>query len=146
MKKILLVCFGILLNFILTGCCREHISAQTTFLNRTELASYYVETPDPQLNYPLIGQRLYISWNLPPSYFDYRDLHLKITIRFGDRSECVKTVPICNRSNYYLYVLYGQEFIEKEGILTYKIDLIGDDRVIESRHHQLWVDLITIGS
>lgn len=130
---------------LLMGCMSNHLSIQTDFLNRTNLASYYIGTPDPLQQYPLIGQRLLIQWCFPYKYFAYDDLHLRITIRFGDRSEIRKAIAIRERSGYYNYILAEQEFCEKEGIVSYKVQLIGCNQIIEEWQHQLWAELLHIG-
>lgn len=145
MKKSFYFCIYLNLVILLTGCQREHITAQTSYWNRSQLASYHVETPDPRLNYPMMGQRLLVSWALPQSYFAYSDLHLEITIRFGDRSELVKNILLCDRAGEYLYSLIDEEYFNKEGILTYKIDVVGDGVILERWRHQLWVELISVG-
>lgn len=141
--------FALLLAFasiLLTSCSQRYINAHTVFLNRSQLASYHVETPDPNLNHPLMGQRLLVNWNVPLWLIQsYPDLHLEITIRFGDRTEIVKKVRVSRTSGYYLYEILDENYFDKEGILTYKIDLISNGEIIEKWRHQLWAEIITVG-
>lgn len=139
----LALCLSICISFC--GCSQRYITAHTSYLNRSQLASYHVETPDPRLNHPLYGQRLYINWKVPHAFLSYENLRLEIVIRFGDRSVVHHTVYICKSSGIHLFELMEDNYFDRQGILTYKIDLIGGDVILEEWRHQLWVDLITVG-
>lgn len=131
---------------LLTSCTGNHFSIQTSYLNREMLASYYVETPDPLLQQPLMGERVLVQWNLPRWYLQYEDLHIRMAIRYKNATETVFSLPVRCLKGYYNFMLKGSEYAEKRGILTYKADLIGDGRILESQVHQLWAELISIGS
>jgi hypothetical protein len=128
----------------LSSCTSQHLSIQTDYLSRKKLASYYVNTPDPAQNYPLVGERLTLSWSFPTSYMAYHDLHLKLTIRYGNRTEEVKIYPIYKPRDLVSFVLRDQEYISRRGIFTYKTEIIGNGNVLETWYHQMWVELITI--
>lgn len=134
----------VFLLLILSGCHSRHISVQTQYLSRSDLASFYIETPDPQLNCPLFGQRLLVQWNFPKCYLNDKILSLEITIRFGDRSEITQKVAIDQRYGYYIYNMLGDDYCTHDGISTYKVNLLANDKMIETWHHQLWVELITL--
>lgn len=128
------------------GCSKNrHLSVQTQYFTRETLASYYVETPDPMLINPPVGQKLLISWSLPRSYLDYADLHLNIDIRFHNRGEVTLNVPIEKKCGSYMYVVANEKFFETNGILTYKVGLIGGNCLLEEWRQQLWHELIKIG-
>lgn len=135
----------ILLTFsLLSSCSKSSLSVQTDYITYKNLASYYVNTPDPRLNCPVIGQRLIISWSVPKTYLSYEDLHLEITIRFRNREEVVEIFNLLRCRGTYVYSIFNQEYIEKRGILTYKIDLVGGGCVLEEWRHQIWTGLIEI--
>lgn len=136
----------ILLAFawVLTSCCTGHLTVQSEFLRREKLASYHVNTPDPALDEPLQGQRLLVSWFIPPSYLSYEQLYLKVVIRFIDRTEMTLYVNVDQLSATYIYTLKDQDFCEKGGFLTYKVDLIGDGCILANWRHQLWTELIKL--
>lgn len=129
---------------LLSSCTEKHLSIQTDYLSRKKLASYYVDTPDPAQNYPLIGERLTLSWSFPVSYMAYNDLHIKLTLRYGNRVEEVKTYPIYKPRDMVSVILRGEEYINRRGIFTYKAEVIGNGNVLETWYHQMWVELITI--
>ncbi len=134
--------FFYLLFFLLPGCSRNLLTVHTEYLSRQDLASYYVGTPDPMRNYPPVGQRLIVSWSLPKDLLSCNDLRIEITIRFGNRQEVVESLSLCKDSGTYVYSLLNEDFFEKEGILTYKVDLFGSGEIIEEWRHQIWADLI----
>ena len=138
------ILFSFLL-LILCGCHSRHISVQTQYLTRSDLASFYIETPDPQLRCPVFGQRLLVQWHFAECYFKNQNLSLEITIRFGDRSEITQNVAsLENRYGYYIYNILGDDYCTRDGIKTYKVNLLANGEIIETWHHQLWVELITL--
>ncbi len=140
-------CFFLLLNLLIFSSCSQntYLSVQTVYFTRESLASYYVETPDPMLINPPVGQKLLVTWSLPGTYLDYADLHLNIRIRFRNREEVNFNVPIEKTCGTYIYVVANDDFFNTNGILTYKVDLWGGGIVLEEWRHQLWHELIHVG-
>lgn len=137
----------IVIILLCMGCSRNtYLSVQTLYLTRESLASYYVETPDPMLINPPVGQKLLVSWSVPHSYLDYEDLHLAIRIRLRNCKEVEIHVPIKKACDSYIYVVSNESFFETKGILTYKVDLVGGGHLLEEWRHQLWHELIRVGA
>src|SRR6202043_138623 len=113
--------------------------------SRENLASYIIETPDPYLNNPMIGQRIIITWTLKKRHLLYQDLHLKISIRFRNKKELILTHSITQAKGTYIYALLNQDYIDNNGILTYKVELIGDGYLLDEWLHQMWTKLILVG-
>lgn len=143
MKKLYLWAF---LPFLLfSSCCKEsYLTVQTDYLTHKDLASYYVGTPDPRQNITAVGQRLIVCWAVPKFYLCFDDLHLKITIRFRNREEVIEIFHLSKTRGTYVFSLLNKEYLAKRGILTYKIDLIGQGKILEEWRHQIWVDLIAL--
>lgn len=137
---------SLILCLCLSSCSPPYLSIQTDYLNRKKLASFFVNTPDPMQNYPLIGERLLISWSLPPSLLAYEELQIKLTVRFGNRSETTQTYHINKPRGSTEFVLSDQEYIDRRGIFTYKAEMIGNQQIIRTLHHKMWVELITLES
>lgn len=137
MKKIIFV-----LLLLLTSCRKQTLTIFTDYITEENLASYHVETPDPALICPPLGQRLILSWSLPKEYKIYSDLQIILTIRFYNREEIVKNLTIRRPLGTYVYFLLNDEFFEKKGIATYKAILKGDGCALEEWNHQLWAELI----
>lgn len=129
---------------LLTSCGRAMLTVQTDYITHKDLASFYVGTPDPRLNMPMIGQRLIVSWAVPPEFLAYDDLRFEITIRFRNREEIIEIFDISQRFGTYVYSLLNQDYIDKRGILTYKIDLVGGGYILKEWRHLIWSELITL--
>ena len=114
----------------------------TDYITLESLASYHVETPDPALIHPPLGQRLLLSWSLPKEYKSYSNLHIILTIRFYSREEVVKDLHIRRASGTYVFYLLNEEYCERGGIASYKALLEGDGHLLEEWRHQLWAELI----
>lgn len=136
--------YFLLLPLLLCSCGKSCLTIQTDYLTYKNLASYYVGTPDPRQNVPTVGQRLIISWSVPKAWLSYENLHLEVTIRFRNREEVVETFYISKTRGTYVFALLNCDYFAKRGILTYKIDLIGGDCILEEWRHKIWADLIQI--
>lgn len=135
----------LLICLCMTSCTRnEFISAQTSYITRQALASYHVGTPDPYLCTPIYGQHLIVKWSLPTSFKAYSDLRIAATLRFRNRAQNTLVIPINIPSGIYVYTLRDNEFCETKGILTYKLELLGGNCLLQEWKHQLWVELITV--
>ncbi len=136
----------LLSTLTLFGCQRERLTIYTDYLSHRNLASYRVGTPDPMKNNPPVGQRLIISWKLSKQVLAKNNLHIEAKIRFRNREETTESIEICKRSGTYYYYLVNEDYLEKQGILTYKVDLIGEGEILEEWRHQLWTELIILDS
>lgn len=145
MNKLLLhLAILCILSIIATSCERPLISAQTEFITRQSLASYQIGTPDPHLNHPVLGQRLMVKWNLPDNYMNYQDLHLETIVRFYNGTEQTYNFPITKTSGLHTLTVSAQTFCQTNGIVSYKINLIGDGCILSEWRHQLWVEIIKV--
>ena len=139
--KVKSILFGFL-SLALVGCAREKLSVRTEYMTFERLASYHVDTPDPLKYCPELGQRICVDWFLPKCYLDYDDLHLHILVRLRNREDDEVNVPINTTSGNYCYYLLNEDYFNSCGILTYKVELIGCDKVLDEWCHQLWVNII----
>lgn len=144
-RGMLLLSFVSLLLLCLSSCLSSRLAVYTDYLSRENLASYIVDTPDPFLNNPMVGQRLIITWTLKKRHMLYQDLHLKISIRFRNKKELILTHSITRPKGTYVYTLLNQDYIDNNGILTYKVELIGDGYLLDEWLHQMWTKLILVG-
>lgn len=128
-----------------TSCSYFHgISARTHYLGPEHLASVQLHTPDPRKGQPYYGQRLIVSWDLPSSYMEKPDLHLLLQVRYRDHSEMVVSWPLLKKHGTYTYDLLGEAYDTKGGIMTYKVQVLSENHVLEEWVQKLWVDLIKI--
>ena len=141
-RSVILIILTLSLPFLLTSCCRGMLSAHTEYLSVETLASYYVGTPDPRKLCPDIGQRLVVGWSLPPSLMGVEDLNLHIKIRYRNREEQEIDVKLCSMAGFYEFRVVCEDYNATRGILTYKVDLMAGDTLLEEWRHQLWTDFI----
>ncbi|MBA3720992.1 MAG: hypothetical protein H0W88_01155 [Parachlamydiaceae bacterium] len=135
--------FFLLVLLLLQIGCTNRLAVQTRYLTHESLASSHVDTPDPNLHRPFIGQQLIISWYLPDEELAYENLQLNLKVRLRNREEKDITVPIPHvTQGYYIFKVVNEEFCETGGILTYKVEILGDSCVLECWKHPLWVELI----
>ncbi len=130
----------ILISF--TGCYSKRVTVQTKYFSNEDLASFYVNTPDPLQNNPPVGQSLLISWRLKHELCKYSLVEIRYTIRLRDKTEFTESYPINRNRGYFTYSLYNDDYFKSGGIATYKVQLVGDGEVIEEWLHQLWQELI----
>jgi hypothetical protein len=134
-----------MLPMYLSSCGNScSLTVQTDYLTHKDLASYYVNTPDPRQNITAIGQRLIVCWSVPKSYLSYEDLHLEVTIRFRNREEIIEVCHLSRTRGTYVFALLNADYLAKRGILTYKINIVGGGLILEEWRHQIWFDLISI--
>ncbi len=117
------------------------LSVQTDFLTEENLASYYVNTPDPNLTCGSVGQRMIVSWSIGKNC---QDLYIHMQIRYRNHEENVIDLYNLAPRGIYTYSLLNEEYFEKNGILAFRIQLKRGETVVEEWVHQLWVDLITL--
>jgi hypothetical protein len=139
--------FGLIFALLLAGtsCNNQYLTVHTDYISHRTLASYYVNTPDPLLNNPPIGQRLILSWSVPKCTLPGNDLSLKIYIRFWNREQIVKVEPITKQRGTVVYTLMNEDYIATKGIMSYKAEIVDDGVVISEWKHQIWTEVINIG-
>ncbi|MGK5594880.1 MAG: hypothetical protein ACSNEK_05945 [Parachlamydiaceae bacterium] len=132
----------VLVLLLLSGCAQQTLMVRTEYLSHEDLPSYKIGTPDPRLANPMIGQRLILSWNIPPTIQSYPHLHIKLKVRFKNREESCLSFPIDRLQGLYIYPLLNEEYLVKDGILTYRVELFSDDRLLDHWTHQIWAERI----
>lgn len=133
----------LILTCAFVGCTGPQLSVFTEYLSIESLPSYQIGTPDPRLYDPDVGERLHIRWSVPPDcHFEKLTLHLSIL--FGDRQETEEWVTLETPTGIYVYPLLNEDYWNLGGIFTYKVELFGDDQLIQEWRHQLWADRLKI--
>jgi hypothetical protein len=140
--KLFFSSLGFSLSFILSGCTLHRLDVQTQYLSHEYLASYHVETPDPRLLEPRIGQRLLIQWSLCAHEVQGEDVFLYLKVRFRNHEEQEIKVPISSKRGYYIYELANEAYCQSGGILTYDAEIRNSSCVLASWRHPLWAELI----
>lgn len=111
-------------------------------VDSTYLASTHVGTPDPRKANPPLGQKLIIDWTVPPELLT-QDPKILLTLIYKNHTQEERTYAISARSGTEVYSLLNKEFEEREGLLTYRAEIVAGGEVYKEWKHQLWVNLLT---
>lgn len=133
---------GFLLLLLLANSCTGGLSVRTDYFTQENLASFYVETPDPNLYRPFTNQRLIISWYLSTEKIKRENLELRAVVRLKNLHEEKIVEPIHKRTGFYIFQLNQEQLRCSGGILTYKVEIWSGDCLLEVWQHPLWVELI----
>ena len=138
MKK----CFLLLALLFCAGCSEPKIQARTFYTSRADLASYVIDTPDPDKSTKGLGQVLWISWSNPSLIVD--ETTIDVILRFKNEKERKVSYPIVQRAGWLMVEITPEERQANDGILSYHIELRQNKSIIASTKHKLWVEKITI--
>lgn len=127
--------------FCLTACSTPEIKARTFYTSRKDLASYIIDTPDPEKRTIGLGQVVWVRWTCPQ--VDPETV-VDATIRFKNGSERRIITPIDARYGWLTLEVPSDERKEKGDILSYKILLKRGEETLASTQHKLWVESITV--
>lgn len=130
----------ILILYLFTSCSTAPLSVFTEYVSVESLPSYQIGTPDPRLYCPDVGEKLHISWCAGKC----RNLELKLYLRFGNGEDKLFTFPLFEERGTFVFPLLNDDYWEKQGIFTYKIELFSDDTLIDTWTHQLWQERIVL--
>jgi hypothetical protein len=138
----------ILLYFLVLlfcSCTSRPLFVYTQYLSNENLASSYVKSPDPHLDQPEWGQKLFIEWSLPRSIAN-EEWKLLLKLRFKNGKEETLCFRLCQIQGYYTYHLLNENFSLKGGISTYKAGILKNGEIYTEWKHPLWEELIQIGN
>jgi hypothetical protein len=134
-----LYCIALLL---FASCTKPSLTVRSQTFDRTYLASYILDTPDPRKDNPQFGERLSISWFVPEKEYEKGHLELVVRIRFKKGNEQMKKIPLEEPYGHLLYPILGKEYTEHGGVLSYLITLESSGKILTQSKHKMWVDKI----
>lgn len=134
----------LLLSFINASCGKYYLSVDQQWVDVNSLASMHIGTPDPRQAQPPTGQMLIIDRRVPKSVLDQKP-YVLLDIIYWDYTTKTIQIPMKRRMAYKTYKLFGGEYQNKGGILTYMAKIVTEDgKVFKESKHQLWVELIKV--
>lgn len=134
----------LILFFFITSCYKNYLYVHHEKMDATSLASTHVDTPDPRLKHPPNGQMISVFWDFPLSIYR-ENLTLVTTVRFWDNKQDVFVYKIPRKRGYITYKFQDDTVAKNKRILTYKVDVLNEDRVlIDKWRHHFWKELIKI--
>lgn len=128
---------------LFSSCQKRVLYMQVDNISRESLASYKIGTPDPRLIYPPVGQRMIVSWNLPPKDFVAEEMAIKLSIVYGDYSREEWWFTPRKSFGMYMRTLLNDCYFQKCGYLSYRSELFYRGKVIAEWRHRLWCEPIT---
>ncbi len=123
------------------GCSKPTVSARSFYTSRADLASYAIDTPDPEKASKGLGQAIWISWRCPS--LD-KETMMDVTLRFVNGKERKVSYPIDQRIGWFMVEITPEERKETDGLLSYFIQLRRGDTPLATTQHKLWVEKIEI--
>ncbi|MGR3911889.1 MAG: hypothetical protein QRY71_01080 [Candidatus Rhabdochlamydia sp.] len=137
--------FSLFLMLGLMSSCQKYIlSLQQIPITQKSLASYHIKSPDPRQENPPFGQQIVMQWSVPPDLLEKKPQIVFHVIYQDYTEECI-TYPLEYRRGTKLFSLLNEDYLAKQGILTYKATIcLEDGTVYREWKHQLWVHLITL--
>ena len=87
-----------------------------------------------------------MHWSIPRACFRNEEFELQLTVRYGNR--CIESFnyPICSPKGYRIFRLINQDYWQKQGILSYKVELYRGEEVFQEWNHHIWVEILQIGN
>ena len=129
----------LLMALAFTSCKRPPLQVEAAYFTRKDLASTPMGTPDPNKLLPIFGQRLYIKWNTEKKA--PLELYVRVMLKKGKLLE--EKIPLKESSGSYIFPIVDKNYTEEGGLLSYKIELLKNGKVISTSRHKFWVDPIT---
>ena len=142
-RALILLCL-LVSSLSLQSCKQYYLSICQEWVDVRYLASSHVGTPDPRQENPPLGQKLIIDWRIPKEVLKKKP-EVVLDLILWDYSTRQIRIPIKRKMDFSVFKLFGEEYKDSGGILTYKAEIITEDsQVFCEWKHQLWVNLITI--
>lgn len=127
----------------MSGCADTALSSFTEFINEDFSAAAHLDI-EQQESERSNGQQIVVTWRLPSRMRTLLPLNLYMWVYYGNGNVEKLIYDVRNLSGFRVYRLLGRDFEEKQGIVSYKISLRDDEKVILSRQHHLWMEVIPL--
>lgn len=140
-KAFLILLF--LVSPFFVACNHPYLKVRSEGLYPSYLSSEKINTPDPDRN-AFYGEQIVIHWKIPPECFRPDAYFICLTLRFGDHTfETIYHTP-SDWKGYWVYQLLNASYWEKEGILSYKVELYEEELLFADWKHHIWADWIEV--
>ncbi len=141
--------FSTLSLSLLLACSSSHmLTVQTRSLDSGFYASAQAGTPTRVDAASVRGEQLLVEWSIPAQDWKAHNggFEIQLRLRYGDKTEELKTITLESRSGHKTYTLLNGEYYAKKGYETYLGELVATDgEVVDSWQHQVWTDYLRIG-
>lgn len=144
-SKILLtiVLFPLVSVLCLSACSQPSLSSFTEFVDNDYRAAAHLGIEQACVH-EIFGQQVVVTWSLPYRMQSMLPATLHLWVYYGDGKIEKLTYEVRQLSGYRIYCLKGDDYEERQGIVSYKVSLSSGDREIVSRRHHLWMEVISV--
>ncbi len=125
----------------LCACSSPYVAARSFYTSRKDLASYVLDTPDPEKTSMGLGQLIWVRWKAPQTD---NDLVIDATLRFTDGSEKAISYSLDGKGGWLMIEIPAEERQQRGSLLSYKIILRHNKEILASTQHKLWVEKVEI--
>lgn len=142
-RRLWILLFSLGSILCLSGCSQPCLSSFTEFIDNDYTAAAHLGIEQTCLRETL-GQQVVVIWNLPYRMQYVLPATLHLWVYYGDGKIEKLTYEVRQLSGYRIYCLKGEDFKERQGIVSYKVSLSSGDKEIVSRRHHLWMEVISL--
>jgi len=125
------------------SCSSSRVVVDRYPVLKEDLPSYYIESPDPALQNPLIGQILVCRYQIRA--FDPKSVPYLLMLRviYKNLDEETHSVALYSSNGAIEFKILGEKYEATGGALTYRADLMTEDgAVVADFKHRLWFEII----
>ncbi len=144
-SKILLIIalFPLVSLLCLSACSQPSLSSFTEFVDNDHSAAAQLGI-EQSCVHEIFGQQVVVTWSLPYRMQKVLPATLHLSVYYGDGKIEKLTYEVRQLSGYRVYCLKGDDYHDRQGIVSYKVSLSSGDKEIVSRRHHLWTDVISV--
>ncbi|EPP38078.1 hypothetical protein BOKEGFJH_00441 [Chlamydia avium] len=128
----------------LSSCSQPSLSSFTEFIDNDYTAGAQLGIEQGAGHDELFGQQVVVTWSLPYRMQKLLPATLHLSIYYGDGKTEKLTYEVRQLSGYSVYCLKGDDYYNRQGIVSYKVSLLSEDKEIVSRRHHIWTEVIAI--
>ena len=136
--------FFLLFLSIFVGCSTSSVTVNRYPVLPQDLPSAYIESPDPLLKNPPIGQVLDVKYRLKNLKKEEIPYLLVLKVIYKNLDEETISHAVFKEKGSFEFSCIDDKYESTGGILTYKADLTTfDGEPIAEFKHKLWFELIS---
>lgn len=130
-------------TWILSGCCsRPTLSSFIEYADPSNGAAAHVGVHICDGAHS--GARVVLMWHMPRHCSHLMPARLLLKVHYGNGQHEEFVYDVSHLSGFRTFVLEGDDYIRKQGILTYRLSLWSGDQEIAVREHHLWTEIIPL--
>lgn len=141
---IVILLSSVLTLLCLSSCSQPSLSSFTEFIDNDYTAGAQLGIEQGGARDEILGQQVVVTWSLPYRLQKLLPATLHLSIYYGDGKIEKLTYEVRQLSGYRVYCLKGDNYYNRQGIVSYKVSLFGEGKEIVSRRHHIWTEVIAV--